>query len=155
MRLICTILFLVFILLYLFYIILNEMRKSILYLFLFLFSTLCFFSQVKINEYSVSNSTVGIVGPTFSDNQGNKPDWIELYNQSASAINIGGFGLTDNSSTTAKYIFPLGTLVPANGFLRVWCSCWAETNPVASPRACFTAAFCGVLRFAGVGAVIS
>lgn len=98
------------------------MRKSILYLFLFLFSTLCFFSQVKINEYSVSNSTVGIVGPTFSDNQGNKPDWIELYNQSASAINIGGFGLTDNSSTTAKYIFPLGTLVPANGFLRVWCS---------------------------------
>lgn len=74
-------------------------------------------SQVKINEYSASNS-----GATILDNTGNNSDWIELYNSSSSVINIGGWYLSDDPLKTTKYAFPAGTTVPINGFLRIWCS---------------------------------
>ena len=98
------------------------MSKMFIQIFLFLFSTTISLSQIKINEYSVSNATVGVSGPTFIDNQGNTPDWIELYNPTSSGINIAGYNLTDNPINISKYTFPIGTIIPANGFLRVWCS---------------------------------
>lgn len=73
--------------------------------------------QVKINEYSASNS-----GATILDNQGNNSDWIELFNASSSAINAGGWTLSDDPANPTKYTLPAGTNVPANGFLRIWCS---------------------------------
>jgi gliding motility-associated-like protein len=98
------------------------MSKMFIQIFLFLFSTTISLSQIKINEYSVSNATVGVSGPTFIDNQGNTPDWIELYNPTSSGFNIAGYNLTDNPINISKYTFPIGTIIPANGFLRVWCS---------------------------------
>jgi hypothetical protein len=43
-------------------------------------------------------------------------DFIELYNYSASAINIGGCILTDDPNTN-KFIIPTGTFIPARGFV--------------------------------------
>ena len=43
-------------------------------------------------------------------------DFIELYNSSANAVDLGGCVLTDTPDA-AKYTFPLGTGIPANGFL--------------------------------------
>ena len=74
-------------------------------------------SQIKINEYSASNS-----GATILDNTGNNSDWIELYNSGSSVINIAGWNLSDDPLKTTKYAFPAGTAVPINGFLRIWCS---------------------------------
>jgi hypothetical protein len=98
------------------------MSKIFIQVFLFLLSTTISLSQIKINEYSVSNATVGVSGPTFIDNQGNTPDWIELYNPTSSGFNIAGYCLTDDPINISKYTFPIGTIIPANGFLRVWCS---------------------------------
>lgn len=96
------------------------MIQRLLTLF-FLFAVLPSQAQVKINEYSVSNSTL-TTGSVFSDNTGSSPDWVELYNAGSSAANIGGWNLSDDPNNIVKYAFPSGTSIPANGFLRVWCS---------------------------------
>ena len=74
-------------------------------------------AQVKINEYSASNS-----GATILDNTGNNSDWIELYNSGASAVNIGGWNISDDPTNLTKYYVPSGITIGANSFLRIWCS---------------------------------
>lgn len=47
------------------------------------------------------------------------PDWIELYNSSAAAVDIGGYKIYDsggNAGTKAKKEIPAGTTIPAKGF---------------------------------------
>ncbi|MES2513982.1 MAG: CotH kinase family protein [Bacteroidota bacterium] len=73
-------------------------------------------AQVKINEYSASNTS------SFADNTGDYPDWVELYNTGAAAVNLGGWHLSDNPSNLIKYTFPSGTTIAPSGFLRIWCS---------------------------------
>ncbi len=43
-------------------------------------------------------------------------DWIELYNTTASPINIGGWFLSDNDENFKKYEIAAGTTIPANGY---------------------------------------
>jgi hypothetical protein len=47
-------------------------------------------------------------------------DWIELKNTTASAINIGGWYLSDSDSNLMKYRFATGTSIPANDYLVVY-----------------------------------
>ncbi len=89
-----------------------------LLLFFFCVSLKC---QVKINEYSVSNSTL-TAGTVFTDNTGGTPDWVELYNAGSSAVTIGGWNMSDDPNDITKYTLPSGTSIPAGGFLRIWCS---------------------------------
>ncbi|MCU0788435.1 MAG: CotH kinase family protein, partial [Verrucomicrobia bacterium] len=49
-----------------------------------------------------------------TDNPG---DWIELHNTTGSAINIGGWFLSDSRGNLKKYAIPGGTQIPANGYL--------------------------------------
>ena len=48
------------------------------------------------------------------------PDWIELRNASGSAVNLGGWSLTDDA-TVRKFVFPAPTSIAAGGYLVVWC----------------------------------
>ena len=50
-------------------------------------------------------------------NSGEAPDWIELYNRTNDPIDIGGWFLSDSASDLAKYRIPLGTIIPAGGFV--------------------------------------
>ncbi|PKP35989.1 MAG: hypothetical protein CVT98_09740, partial [Bacteroidetes bacterium HGW-Bacteroidetes-15] len=48
------------------------------------------------------------------------PDWVEVYNTSASAVDISGYLIYDSggfSGSKPKKAFPAGSIVPANGFL--------------------------------------
>jgi len=96
--------------------------KKILSLFIlvFLYSQ-SLFSQIKINEYSVSN-TVLTSGTSFPDNLSNTPDWVEFYNSGAASIDMSGWNLSDNPNNLFKYAFPSGTVLAPGAFLRVWCS---------------------------------
>ena len=86
------------------------------FLFLALFSCLFNLSaQLKINEYSCSN----IAGPT--DAYGQQEDWVELYNTTATNINLTGWYLSDKASNPTKWQIPSGT-INANGFKMVYCS---------------------------------
>lgn len=93
------------------------MYKLLLISVSLLFSFVSINAQVKINEYSASNS-----GGSILDNTGKNSDWIELYNSGATVANIGGWNLSDDPTNVTKYVVPSGITIPANGFLRIWCS---------------------------------
>lgn len=46
-------------------------------------------------------------------------DWIELENTAASAVDLTGWSLTDDSGDSSKWTFPPGITIPANGHLLV------------------------------------
>lgn len=71
-------------------------------------------SPVVINEVMASNSE------TAGDENGDFDDWIELYNTSTSAVDLGGYFLTDNPANLSKWTFPTGASIAANGYLIVW-----------------------------------
>jgi len=57
----------------------------------------------------------------LSDENGDTPDWIELFNSSASPVNLAGWRLTDTPTNLAKWFFPATTL-PPGGYLVVFAS---------------------------------
>lgn len=66
------------------------------------------FAQITINEVSNAN------GSTIMQPDGSTSDWIELYNSSASPINLQGLGLSDKRSEPLKWIFPSYTIAPSS-----------------------------------------
>ncbi len=75
--------------------------------------------------------------PPGSENDYDQPaafvDWVELRNTDSFPVNIGGWSLTDNATQPAKWYFPSGTTIPANGFLLVLCDDRDEANAPAGP----------------------
>lgn len=71
--------------------------------------------EVIISEFLASNVT----GRT--DEDGDESDWIELSNQSGSAVDLGGWSLTDEADDLRQWIFPSVTLA-AGGKLLVFAS---------------------------------
>jgi len=89
----------------------------------YLFSFICCFlifseakAQIVINEYSCSN----LNGPT--DAFGQRTDWIELYNTSATPINLAGYYMSDDKFTPQKWQVPTAISIPANGRIMVFCN---------------------------------
>ncbi|MEO9534226.1 MAG: CotH kinase family protein [Crocinitomicaceae bacterium] len=72
-------------------------------------------SGVVINELMPSNIE------TAADQDGEFDDWVELYNNTGSAIDLGGYFLSDDPAVLNKWIFPVGTTIEANDYLIVWC----------------------------------
>ena len=70
---------------------------------------------VRINEIMASNSM------TVADEAGQFDDYVEIYNDSATSIDLSGMYLSDNPSFPNKWPFPAGTVVPAGGTILVWC----------------------------------
>ena len=84
------------------------------------------FSPVRAEHefYSITvNSTTSsdvVMNEIYSRGTTADPDWIELYNSSASAIDISGYKIYDSggqSGTKPKKEFPTGTIIPSNEFL--------------------------------------
>jgi hypothetical protein len=73
-------------------------------------------SQVVINEYSVSNLD------TYSDNYGEYPDWLELYNASTVAVDLKDYYLSDDTTKPTKWRFPSSSPIAAHGYKKIWIS---------------------------------
>ena len=81
-----------------------------------------FSGVLKINEIvataagtapSTGITDAGLVdAPTFSD-------WIEIHNPGTTALDISGCRLTDDPNRKARWRFPVGTSIPAGGYLVV------------------------------------
>jgi len=70
-------------------------------LLILLFSNCNIYCQsLRINEVMSSNSI------TFYDEDGDSPDWLELYNGGTSDVNLSGYGLSDDITLPYKWIFP-------------------------------------------------
>ena len=54
------------------------------------------------------------------------PDWVELYNGSSKALNLKGYGLTDNPKQSYKYTLPDVTIEPG-GYLLIYFTGGSET----------------------------
>jgi hypothetical protein len=80
------------------------------------------FSQVFINEVLSSNKT-GII-----DEDGDYPDWIEIYNAGENAVNLKDFFLSDDDNTPAKWQFP-EIYVNPGAYLIVFASGKDRKNP--------------------------
>jgi beta-lactamase superfamily II metal-dependent hydrolase len=46
-------------------------------------------------------------------------EWIELYNNSSSTVDVGGWTITDNNGTGATYTIPTGTTIAAGTYLTI------------------------------------
>jgi hypothetical protein len=66
------------------------------------------FSQVMINEVCTSNSTVNV------DEDGDYPDWIELYNSGASTVNLYNYSISDDAADLRKWTLPVYNLTPSS-----------------------------------------
>lgn len=87
-----------------------------------------------ISEFLASN-----VGG-LQDESGNKPDWIEIGNPNAFAINLAGCFLTDRANNLTKWHFPAFT-VPGGGYAVVFASnSNTPSPPLTTPHTNFSLA---------------
>ena len=64
-----------------------------------------------LNEVMSSNGT------TLQDEDGDTPDWIEIYNPGPASVDLGGFGLSDDSTDLFRWTFPPHLLPPQTHLL--------------------------------------
>jgi hypothetical protein len=69
-------------------------------------------AAVTINEFLAINDRSSV------DDQGKASDWIELYNDGASAVSLNGWHLTDDAAALTKWTFP-NVSIPAKSYLVV------------------------------------
>ncbi len=79
---------------------------KILCLLILLFSHLVFAQNVILNEIMPSNQI------TIYDDDGDTPDWIELYNSSNATVDLSGFALSDDSLEIQKWQFGQASIKP-------------------------------------------
>lgn len=83
---------------------------------------------LKINEFMASN------GATIqSPDTAVFPDWIEIYNPTDFAIDVGGYFVTDDSLNLTKRRIPTGssaTVIPSKSFKLIWCINTAYLGPL-------------------------
>ncbi len=69
-----------------------------------------------------SGSSVKVVfSEVFYDTPGTDSveEWIELYNNSSSSVDIGGWTITDNNDTGSTYTIPSGESIAAGGYYTI------------------------------------
>jgi len=70
--------------------------------------------DLVINEFMASNNE------TVADQDGEFDDWIELYNNGNTTIDLTGYTLSDDADELNKWTFPEGTTIDAGAYLIVW-----------------------------------
>jgi len=58
-----------------------------------------------------------VINELLANSASGTSDWIELYNTTDQAIEIGGWFLSDDAANLMKYTIPSGTVLPARGYL--------------------------------------
>lgn len=58
---------------------------------------------------------------SVTDASGASPDWIEIYNNSDSTIDISGVGVSDGSKNKFKFSFPQGTTIKPDDYILIYC----------------------------------
>mgnify|MGYP001591890765 FL=1 len=87
------------------------MRYLIIILFIGLISNA---QDIRINEVVSSNSV-------YFDEDGDTPDWIELYNYGTQNINLENWTISDDVNDLSKWSFP-NVSISANDYLLLWAS---------------------------------
>jgi len=70
-----------------------------------------------VNEIMASSDSLS----GLPDPAGQYEDWIELYNNGSTTLNLENFQLSDKPNNPAKWTFPAGITIAAGGYLIIWC----------------------------------
>ncbi|MEL7534472.1 MAG: CotH kinase family protein, partial [Bacteroidota bacterium] len=70
--------------------------------------------DLVINEFLASNDAA------IADQDGEYDDWIELYNNGSTNLDLSGYALSDDPTELRKWEFPAGTEIEANSYLIIW-----------------------------------
>ena len=73
-----------------------------------------FGQQIQLNEVVSSNSSL-------FDEDGDTPDWFEIYNTTGNVISLEGWTITDKADDPAKWTCPPVSIEP-NEYLYIWAS---------------------------------
>lgn len=68
-----------------------------------------------VNEVVADNETI------IQDEAGEYEDYVEIYNDENVPVNVGGLYLSDYAGECRQWRIPDGTVIPAKGFLLLWC----------------------------------
>ncbi|GDX82901.1 hypothetical protein LBMAG42_47120 [Deltaproteobacteria bacterium] len=68
-----------------------------------------------INEVLASNTT------NNSDNTTEFDDWVEIYNNGDTILQLDGFYLSDDEAEKTLFALPAGVGIDAHGFIGIWC----------------------------------
>jgi hypothetical protein len=98
------------------------------------------FPTLWLNELQAENVT----GPL--DNAGQREPWIELHNPGTNALSLTNCFLSASYTNLTQWAFPGNAVIPAGGFLQVWCDTQTNQTTAGAPHANFRLA-------AGAGAV--
>ena len=80
-------------------------------------------SPVRISEIVASNET-------HPAPDGEYYDFVEVHNTSGAEADLSGWGLSDRDDQV-KYCFPQGSVIPADGYLVVWCAKTLDRSDLA------------------------
>ena len=80
--------------------------------------------SIQINEIVSSNQS------TFYDEDGDTPDWIEIYNPSSNSVSLYNWGLSDDANTLFMWLFPNISIGPEQ-YLLVMASDKDRTDIIA------------------------
>lgn len=83
--------------------------------------------DVIINEFVAGNLT------GLADEDGERSDWIELYNRGTNAVNLVGWSLTDNANLPGQWTFPSRILNPGE-YLVIFASGKDRRAPTGANR---------------------
>ena len=72
--------------------------------------------QYQVGDYPYAIGETVVVSEVLA-NSGADSDWIELQNRTGAAVDIGGWFLSDSATDLLRYRIPVGTVIPAGGFL--------------------------------------
>ena len=88
--------------------------------------------SIIINEILAINNSVN------RNRQGQYSDWVELYNQGITDVDLGGCYLTDSEGDLTKWQFPENTVIKAGDYLLVYCDSWTADQPLREYHANFS-----------------
>ncbi|MBQ7589325.1 MAG: immunoglobulin domain-containing protein [Verrucomicrobia bacterium] len=88
--------------------------------------------SIIINEILAINNSVN------RNRQGQYSDWVELYNQGITDVDLGGCYLTDSEGDLTKWQFPENTVIKAGDYLLVYCDSWTTDQPLREYHANFS-----------------
>jgi hypothetical protein len=100
----------------------NSTLRNAFALLVLLLSCNSLQAQIVINEFSPANINTIQNGNEFDD-------WIEIYNNGPSAVNLGGYGLTDDISDPFEFTFPY-FILNANSRVLIFAADENDTDPV-------------------------
>lgn len=73
-------------------------------------------TSVRISEVLSKNAY------SIADRDGDRSDWVELYNTSDSDVSLAGWYLSDNPKNLEKWEIPSVSTIPAHGYLLIFLS---------------------------------